>query len=293
MKVDNSCQVGGLVFYGAPLDGDAVSGRVAAVPGSLSDKELSMINDQGGAAQLARRREDVSPEALSSENAVLVNDGGESLSGQTVTLPAAGSVVPAIFSSRPAKPLPPLPVFQPRASAAEHIYAEAIYADSTQDKAATLSGAGPAVMRDNSVYVGASNARPAQPLPQVSGSQSGRAEPIYDVLEAEPIYDVLEAEPIYDVLEAEPIYDVLEAEPIYDVLEEEPIYDVLEAEPIYDALEAEPIYDVLEAEPIYDVLEAEPIYDVLEAEPIYDVLENVESIDDGPSEESGKSTALL
>ena len=236
MNVDNSYRVGDSVFYGAPLDGDAVSGRVAAVPGSLSDKALSMINDQDGAAQLARRREDVSPEALSSENAVLVNDGAESMSDQTVTLPGAGSVnnsVPTIFSSRPAKPLPPLPAkgkvsgaesngasaasntrpakplpplpvkgkvpgaesndvsvapisrsaFQSRASALDHIYAEAIYAGSTQDKAATLFGAESAVMRDNSIYAGASNTRPAKPLPQVSGSQSGRAEPIYDVLE--------------------------------------------------------------------------------------------------------------
>lgn len=80
MNVDNSYRVGDSVFYGAPLDGAAVSGRVAAVPGSLSDKALSMINDQDGAAQLARRREDVSPEALSSENAVLMND-------KAVTLP--------------------------------------------------------------------------------------------------------------------------------------------------------------------------------------------------------------
>jgi hypothetical protein len=242
-RVDNS------VFYGVPLDGAAVSGRVAAVPGSLSDKALSMINDQDGAAQLARRREDVSPEALSSENAVLVNDGAESLSGQTVTLPGAGSVnnsVPTIFSSRPAKPLPPLPAkgkvsgaesngasaasntrpakplpplpAKGKVSGAESNGASAASntrpakplpplpakgkvsgAESNGASAASntrpakplpplpvkgkVPGAESAVMRDNSIYAGASNTRPAKPLPQVSGSQSGRAEPIYDVLE--------------------------------------------------------------------------------------------------------------
>ena len=268
-RVENS------VFYGTPLDGAAVSGRVAAVPGSLSDKALSMINDQDGAAQLARRREDVSPEALSSENAVLVNDGAESMSGQTVTLPGAGSVnnsVPTIFSSRPAKPLPSLPA-KGKVSGAESNGASAASntrpakplpplpakgkvsgAESNGASAASntrpakplpplpvkgkVPGAESAVMRDNSIYAGASNTRPAKPLPPlpVKGKVPG----------AESA-----------------------------AMRDNSIYA--------GASNTRP------AKPLPQVSGSQSG----RAEPIYDVLENVESIDDGPSEESGKSTALL
>ena len=144
----------------------------------------------------------------------------------------------AASNTRPAKPLPPLPAFQPRASAVEHIYAEAIYAGSTQDKAATLSGAESAVMRDNSIYAGASNTRPAKPLPplpvkgKVPGAESA-------------------------------------------AMRDNSVY--------VGASNARP------AQPLPQVSGSQSG----RAEPIYDVLENVESIDDGPSEESGKSTALL